>query len=125
MADFQSTISELEIADFRSACQLQNGPQRLDDAVGVVVVQHAIDAILTLALAGLSAEQVASVRVTVLGFAFRRHGETLLNPFVSFLLRHIELDAREVHKIDNFTAPARAGWPKERGTIESDPNPFH
>lgn len=91
----------------------------------MVVVQHAIDAILTLALAGLSAEQVASIRVAVLGFAFRRDREALLNSLVSFLLRHIELDAREVHKIDNFTAPARAGGPKERGTIESDPVPFH
>ena len=118
-------MSELEITDFRSTCSLQNGPQRLNDAVGMVVVQHAIDTVLTLALAGLSAEQVASVGVAVLGFAFRRDRETLLNSLVSFLLRHIELDGREGQKNDNLTAPAWAGRPKERGTIESGPVRFH
>ena len=105
--------------------QLQNRPQRLDDAVGMVVFQYAIDAILTLALAGLSAEQVAAIHVAVFGFTFRRDRETLLDSLVSFLLWHFELDGRDVHKINNFTAPAQAGRPKERGTIESIPVPFH
>ena len=81
---------------------LQDRPQRLDDAVGMVVIQHAINTILTLTLARFSAEQVATIRVAVLGFALRRHRESLLNSLVGFLLRHNKLDGCEIR---NFNKP--------------------
>ena len=97
--------------------QLQNRPQRLNDAVGLVVVQHAVLAVLTLALARLSAEQVAAIRVTVLGFAFRRHRETLLDSLVGFLLRHNELDGREICKFQQTNQLPRPQGGRKSGAL--------
>ena len=116
ITNFQLAISEFEIENFKWE-RLQNRSQRLDDAVSMVVVQHAVDAVLALALAGLSAEQVASTGIAVFGFAFRRHRETFLDSLVGFLFWHNELDGREIRKFQQSGPLSRPQEARKSGAL--------
>ena len=116
MADFQISNLRFQISNQTTVRnELQNGSQRLNDAIRLIVIQHAVFAELPFTLARFLAEQVAARRIAVLGFAICSHRKAFLDSLMSLLLGHDQLDGREVSNFTNFTAACSPGGRKSGG----------